>query len=408
MKKHKIGLIGLGMRGHKLLDEVILNMERIDVTAVCDICPDRLKEASLLIEKRCGKKPILETDYKRLIDCENVDAVIVASAWESHCEIAVYAMEAKKPVAVEVGGVKAIEDCWALVDAYEKTKTPFMFLENCCFGRRELMAIHMDAQGLFGEIVHCAGGYMHDLRDDLVRGGEDCHYRFKNYKDHNCDNYPTHDLGPIAKLLDICCGNRLTTLTSTASKSRGLGVYIKDNFPDDKALNSIKFCQGDIITTVIQCERGESIVLTLDTTLPRGYYSRDFTVRGTEGMYEEATDSVYLTSQDGNIFCRFEKDEADDLLSQWEHPAWKEIENPDAGNRHRKMDRIELNAFLDCLENNEPMYIDVYDAATWTSVAILSELSIKNGSAPYAIPDFTRGKWKTRENIFKTKGNFRF
>ena len=277
MKKHKLGIIGLGKRGYKLLNEVMLDMERIDVTAICDICPQSLERASLLIEERRGKKPLLFDDYKKLIASPEVEAVIIASAWDSHAEMAIFALEAKKPIGLEVGGAESIDACWSVVDAYERTKTPFMFLENCCFGRRELMAIHMQSQGLFGEIVHCAGGYMHDLRNQIIGNGDDCDYRFQSYKEHNCDNYPTHDLGPIAKLLDICTGNRILTLTSTASKARGINEYIKSKLPHDKDLAETEFSQGDIVTTVMKCARGETIVLTLDTTLPRGYYSRNFT-----------------------------------------------------------------------------------------------------------------------------------
>ena len=47
-----------------------------------------------------------------------------------------------------------------------------MFLENCCFGRRELMVLNMVDQGVLGEVVHCAGGYQHDLRDEIAFGKE--------------------------------------------------------------------------------------------------------------------------------------------------------------------------------------------------------------------------------------------
>ena len=53
--------------------------------------------------------------------------------------------------------------------------------------------------------------------------------------------------------------------------------------PEDTELANTQFAQGDIITTVIKCAGGQTITLTLDTTLPR-YYSRGFTVRGTKGM----------------------------------------------------------------------------------------------------------------------------
>ena len=65
---------------------------------------------------------------------------------------------------MEVGGAYSVEECFALVRAQEETKTPFMFLENCCYGRREMMVMRMVEEGVFGDIVHCSGAYEHDLR----------------------------------------------------------------------------------------------------------------------------------------------------------------------------------------------------------------------------------------------------
>ena len=43
------------------------------------------------------------------------------------------------------------------------------------------------------------------------------------------------------------------------------------------------------------------------------------------------------------------------------------------------------------------MPIDVYDAAVWQAVSVLSEISISQGGAPQAMPDFTNGKWIKRQ-----------
>ena len=113
-----------------------------------------------------------------------------------------------------MGAAYAIEDLWSLVNTYERTKTPFMMMENCCFGRKELMVLNMVRQGVLGEIVYCSGGYLHDLRDEITLGKENRHYRLENYRRRNAENYPTHELGPISKILNINRGNRLLTLSS--------------------------------------------------------------------------------------------------------------------------------------------------------------------------------------------------
>lgn len=396
MKDIRIGYIGLGGRGQSLLDDIILEQGE-NVTAVCDLYEDRVKKGADSVEKKCGKRPKEYIDYMDVINDENVNTIIITSAWESHTEIAVAALKAGKATAMEVGGAYTLEQCYELVKTYEETLTPFMFLENCCFGRREMMALHMTELGVFGEIVHCAGGYQHDLRNEISFGKENRHYRLRNYLTRNCENYPTHDLGPIAKVLKINHGNRMLTLTSTASKSAGLHEYIMKNKSDDEFLKNAHFAQGDIVTTVIKCANGETIVLTLDTTLPR-FYSRGFTVRGTNGMYEEATDSVFLDREE-DIKHDFDwkkvcAGNAEKYQDEYDHPIWKKyIESGFVQGSHDGMDWLEFQLFFEALRNDEPMPIDIYDAASWMSITALSEMSIAHGGAVVDIPDFTNGKW---------------
>ena len=395
MKNIKIGWIGLGSRGMSLLRDVVLAQNE-QVTAVCDLYEDRCAEGADIVETACGTRPAEYYDYKDIIADDNVTAIIIVTAWESHTEIAVAAMNAGKAVAMEVGGAYSLDQCRLLVETYEKTETPFMFLENCCFGRREMMALNMAEKGLFGEIVHCEGCYAHDLRYEIAYGRENRHYRLRNYLTRNCENYPTHDLGPISKLLKINKGNRMLSLTSFSSKSAGLRDYVKKNKPDDELLQNAVFAQGDIITTIIKCANGETILLKLDTTLPR-YYSRGFVVRGTNGMYEEVTDSVFLdTEQDRSHDFDWRKEcigNAEKYQEEWEHPIWQKYIDEGVQGTHDGMDWLEFKLFFKALRNNEPMPVDVYDAAAWMSITVLSEMSVSKGGAVTEIPDFTNGKW---------------
>lgn len=406
MKNINVGLIGLGARGMILLKGAVLLMKGVSVVSVCDFYEDRVKEGKEAVVAAGQEAPACETDYKKVIDDPRVDAVVIATAWESHVDISVYAMRKNKAVALEVGGAYCIEDCWKLVNTYEQTGTPFMFLENCCFGRREMMVLHMVKQGLFGEVIHCAGGYQHDLRDEIAFGNENRHYRFRNYKNRNTENYPTHELGPIAKVLNINHGNRMVSLTATASKARGLHEFIKTRRPEAEELMNTVFTQGDIVTTVIKCAHGETITLTLDTILPR-YYSRGFTVRGTKAMYEEATDSIFLDRKEDIAFdfsWRKEKiGNASEYAEEYDHPVWKQYLKEGVRGGHDGMDWLEFQMFFDCLRNDKPMPVDVYDAAAWMAVTDLAEQSIATGSSPVAFPDFTRGKWvleERQENIW--------
>ncbi len=259
MKDIKIGYIGLGGRGLSFLSAAVLPQGEA-VTAVCDLYEDRMEKGAECVFKKQGTKPAMYKDYRDVIADPNVNTVIIASAWDSHVEMAVAAMRAGKAVALEVGGAYGIDQCFKLVEVYEETKTPFMFLENCCYGRREMMVLNMVKQGVFGEIVHCAGGYQHDLRSEIAGGRENRHYRLRNYISRNCECYPTHEIGPIARILDLNRGNRMVTLCSMASKAAGLKAYIKKEKSDDEFLMNQDFAQGDIVTTIIKCARGGQVV----------------------------------------------------------------------------------------------------------------------------------------------------
>lgn len=396
--KLNIGIIGLGGRGYGLMDGVILHMDDIEIVGVCDTYRDRAQNAADKVEQVKGNKPFITQDYKELIASSEVEAVIVSSAWTGHIEIIIECMKAGKPVGTEVGGAYSIEECWQLIRAYEETGVPCMLLENCCYGREEMMAMNMVKQGIFGEIVHCSGGYQHDLREEIAFGNENRHYRLQNYIHRNCENYPTHELGPIAQILDINRGNRMISLVSMASKAKGLNEYIKNKKSDDEALMHTEFAQGDVVTTMIKCARGETIVLTLDTTLPRAY-SRGFRVQGTKGMFMEDNMSLFIDGEHNEYDFKWKEqwNNIEVYREKYEHPVWKKFMQDGVKGGHGGMDWLVLRAFFDCVEKNEEMPIDVYDIAAWMAISALSEQSIAMGGQVVAIPDFTNGKWITRK-----------
>ncbi len=396
-EKVKVGLIGLGQRGNGLLPNILSNDAII--TCVCDKFSDRIEKIKQLIKEKGFEEPFGTTSYLDILD-KNPDCIIVATSWNSHVEVALSAMKRGIPVAIEVGGTHNIDDCWKLIDTYEETKTPFFFLENCCYGKDEMLATSLVRNGLLGEIVYCQGAYSHDLRGEIAGGIDTHHYRLEEYKNHNCENYPTHELGPIAKVLNINRGNRFLKVVSMSSKACGMEEYIKKTKEYKDRLANVKFKQGDVTTTMIQCENGETILLKLDTTLPH-LYDRNFTVCGTEGVYCQTTKSVVL--DDGKY--DHEKDPIEkSFLNQKDYDEylpedWKGItqEQIDAG--HGGMDFVMLKHFFKYIKNKEEMPIDIYDAAAWMSITSLSEESIAKGSIPVECPDFTRGKYKERKPL---------
>lgn len=401
MKEHiKIGIIGHGGRGSFLLKYIILSTPGVEVAAVCDLYEDRCAEAAKAVEEVTGKKTFSTVDPMELVALPDLDAVVIMTAWESHIALACAAMKAGKYVAMEVGGAYSIDDCWQLVRTSEQTGKPCMLLENCCYGQEEMMVMNMVKQGLFGEIVHCQGGYRHDLRDEIAYGRENRHYRYRNYLNRNCENYPTHELGPIAQILDINRGNRMLTLNSVASKSVGLHEFLMKEKGADYDASHFDFRQGDIVTTIIKCARGETIVLTLDTTLPRAY-SRGFHIQGTKGMCMEDNMSIYMDDNETHRKSHFEwKNQwgnMEEYMEKYNHPTWikyKEEGVKEAG--HGGMDWLVFQDFFNSVKNGTQTPIDVYDTAAWMSISCLSEQSVAMNGAPVTIPDFTNGKWLIR------------
>lgn len=398
MEKIRMGVIGFGCRGCDMTYN-LLRFDDVEVTAICDKYADRVENGINITKEKKGNTPFGTQDYKELLSREDVDAVYVATDWCMHFPIAIDAMKAGKAVALEVGGAYSVDDCWELVDTYEKTGTPFMFMENCCYNRDELLATAIARTGAFGRIVHLSGAYSHDLRNEVVRGKENRHYRLKEYLHRNCENYPTHELGPMAKVLNINRGNRMVSLVSVATGSFGMEEYVeknRDNVNPD--LIGADFMQGDVVTTIITCENGETMVLRLDTSLPRSY-NREFTVRGTKGMYEQSSNSVFFDGDreywTGIEFFNDYKNSADKYTCLLP-TEWRDITAEALAAGHGGMDYIELREFIDRLKSGEEMMCDVYDAASWMVISCLSEKSIKEGGTPQVIPDFTRGAYKTR------------
>ncbi len=390
MEKLNLGFIGLGGRGRGLAN-LAVTMDDIHIPAICDLHNDYLEQAATSINELQGSLPEKYVNYQEMLTRDDLDGVIVATSWTSHVEISLAAMRAGVYVASEVGGASSIQECWELVRTSEETDIPFMLLENCCYGREEMAVLNMVKKGLFGELVHCQSGYEHDLRSEITRGGENRHYRLDNFVHRNGELYPTHGLGPIAKMLDINKGNRFISLVSMSSKSRGLHDYVVNKLGPDHPRKNTVFNQGDITTTLIKCANGETVLLTHDCSLPRPY-SRAQRVQGTKGLWMEDKNAIHLDDFGDERWAPMSE-----YLELFEHPVWTDFIEKGVKGGHGGMDWLVLRAFIDAIKTKKQTPIDVYDSVAWMAVTALSEDSISCGSLPQPFPDFTNGKWIQRQ-----------
>ncbi len=391
MEKLNVAIVGLGGRGYGMTEN-LFGMGDIEIVALCDLVEGKVEACAENIVKAGRNKPCGYTDYREMLRQDNIDAVIVMTSWQTHSMICVDAMKAGKHVATEVGCAASLEECWELIRTHKETGKQCMLLENCCYGREEMALMNMIRQGLFGELVNMGCGYLHDLRDEVGNGWDSGHYRIDNYMHRNGDVYPTHGLGPVAQMLNINRGNRFISLTSTASKSAGLVDWVKKNKPNSSVAGKT-FTVGDVVTTVIKCAHGETVVVTHDTTLPRPY-SRGLKVQGTGGIYMEDNASIYL---DGISPVQHEWEPFKPYMEKYEHPLWQWYQTEGIRGGHGGMDFLVLRAFFESVMEGKTTPIDVYDTATWLAVSVLSEASIACGGMPQAFPDFTNGLFTIRK-----------
>lgn len=374
----RIGLVGLGRRGMKTLERYA-HIGGAVINCLADTDPARLEEAGEKLA-RSGRPQALALSgadaWQEVCRRADVDLVYICTDWATHCEMAVEAMRCGKHVAVEVPAATSIDECHLLVETAEATRRHCFMTENCCYDHFALATLEMVREGLLGEVTHCEGAYVHNLRRDfgLAAGGavapnwmERCCAR------HDGNPYPTHGIGPIGWLLGLHRGDRMDYLVSLTS--RGCGT---DNM------------LGRVNSTLIRTVRGASILLQLDVTTPRPY-SRLQTVCGTEGFAQKYPQPTLRTARAENILT------ADAALAEAErhmhsHAARLWAEGHDLGVPN------EMNYTMDarlihCLRRGLPLDIDVYDAAEWSCLAELSERSAREGSRPVSIPDFTHGHW---------------
>ena len=378
MDRVRTGLVGIGRRGTWLL-RLLLDLEGVEVRAVCDIIPERVAKAQDMVTAAKQPKPTGysrgETDFKRLCETEELDLVVNATRpWKWHVPISVAAMTAGKHAATEVPAAETIDECWQLVETAEKWQKYCVMLENCCYFREVMLVHHMLRKGLFGQLRHCEAGYQHyagRARPATAKGP-------KGGKVYTANSYPTHPIGPVAQWMDINRGNRFDYLVSMSADGTGGN-------------------QGaDINTSLIRTVNGQTITLYFDIRLPRPY-DLIYRVQGTGGICMATTDKIYI---EGRSPKPESWESMEPYYEEFEHPLWKaQGEKALSHGGHGGGDWLEMHRLIQALRTGTPPDMDVYDAASWSCITELSEKSVANRSSPMDFPDFTRGRWKTTPPI---------
>ena len=412
----RVGFVGLGMRGPGAVERFTY-IDGVAITALCDKYRERAEAPQQYLRDAGMPEATLyygDEGYKALCESDDVDLVYIATPWQMHVTIALYAMEHGKHVAIEVPCANTVAECWQLVDAAERNRVHCTILENCCYDHFELTTLYMAQQGLFGDIIHAEGAYIHNLEPYWQHYADN--WRLEYNQAHNGDIYATHGIGPNCQALNIHRGDRLDYLVAMSTKSVNGTKLVKE------LMNEEECRQGDQINTLIRTVNGCTIDMQHNVMTPRPY-SRMYQLVGTEGFankypiegYTFKTDQINKVApelgttpdiEDLNHHTFAPKGIVETMMEQYKHPVQRQLvdgipleEYSKRVGGHGGMDFIMDYRLVYCLRHGLPLDMDVYDAAEWSSMGELTRISIENGSKPVKVPDFTRGEWNKIDGL---------
>ena len=406
-RRIRVGFIGVGSRGTGAVNR-IAQIPGVDIVAICDKDPERV-QANLKHLKDIKypgfdkiRSYIGPEAYKDLCDFGDCDVVYCATPWALHQPVALRGLLGGKISLVEVTAALTTDECWELVEASEKYRLPCMQLENCVYGEIELLEVNLARLGMFGEIVHAEGAYIHDLREIIPSSGKlnrEAKWRYGENMLHKGNRYPTHGLVPLCQTMGINRGDRMDYLVSLENGPKNVNYEVfKRECLDasDPRKNDPPAEMGDMNTTLIKTVMGKSIMVQHDVSSPRPY-SRINLISGTRGIVRDFPFQCAFEDKcfDQKAHKWFSPEKANEIRSKYMHPMWRDLSNvAQKVGGHGGMDFIMDLRWAYCLQNGLPLDMDVYDLAATSCICELTEVSVRNGSKPVSIPDFTRGNWR--------------
>jgi predicted dehydrogenase len=379
--------IGTGNRGTSLLN-MALRLDAVDVTAVCDLDAAKTARAVDRVQTVRNRKPVAVSggadEYKRVLERNDVDAVVIATPMQDHARMAIDALDAGKHVISEVPAALTVDECWQLVRAARRSRARYLFAENVCYYQSNMAVLNMVKQGLFGELTYAECGYVHDTRylqftadGQLTWRGERLNYPG--------NRYPTHAIGPVSQWLGIHQGDRFVSLSSQSSRSAGLAEYVRRKFGAGSPLLKTPGA-GDSNVSLLSTAKGCLVELRYDVSSPRPHPSTTYhNLQGSKASYrdEENRQEIWVDGRSRKV----EWEPFEPYLNEFNHPLWRQ--NVGGGETmHRGADQLMLTDFAHALRDNRQPPIDVYDAVAWSAIIELSARSVLAGGAPQEFPNF--------------------
>ncbi|WP_462251230.1 Gfo/Idh/MocA family protein [Ekhidna sp.] len=410
IKKVRVGIIGLGNRG-KVLTQMfywLIQNNKAEIVGLSDLVEENLDATIDRLKAHQKSKPAKyfgkEDEWKKLVDRDDIDLILITTPWEWHTPMSVYAMRKGKHVACEVPIAYTLEDCQLLIQTAEETKKHCMMIENCCYNEEELFVLNMIQEGVFGDLTHAEGAYIHDLRKHML--SEDYYqdqWRIKHHQQRDGNFYTTHGIGPISNYLNIGRGDNYVSLTSMSSREKNLSdaaKKINSPYADIKC--------GDMNTTLIKTSLGKTVMLQFDvhTGSP---YSRINKVVGTGAVHAGYPSRLYIDNPDDLKYWGHEwldDTSYQEYKSKYTHPMIKKLKtiSQDYKQGHGGMDFVMIYRLITCLNLGVELDQTIYDGVVWSSITPLSELSVAKNSQSVEFPDFTGGTWEKERELEVMRG----
>ena len=403
LEKVKVAIIGVGARGSGHASQ-LATLEGVEFVGVCDLNEGRAKKAADDVTAKGHKPKVYSGDgeiWHKMLAETRPDAVFIVTPWELHAPMCIAAMKAGAHAFSEVPIGFTLKQLWEIVETSEATGRHCMMMENCNYGREELVYLNMVRQGVIGELLHGEAAYIHELRGQMDNHDTTGSWRTLHYANRNGNLYPTHGLGPVAQYMSLGRGeDTFGRLVSFSSPAKGRALYAqKSDKLTDPAWKNLEFKGGDISTSIIKTALGRTIMVQWDETSPRPY-SRHNLIQGTKGTLAGFPNRMAIEGLTKTTHEWAEGAAWEELAAKYEHPLYKRLgELAQKAGGHGGMDYIMLTRIIECLRQGEPLDQNVYEGCFWSAVGPLSEASVAGDGMPQAFPDFTRGKWQSTKPL---------
>ena len=396
-KPVRFGIIGAGGRGTQLMN-ILLEFPGVEIRAICDLVQSKIDNASLIVEKKTGIKPVGycgdELYYRKMLQRDDFDAVLIATSIKWHGPMSIDAMKAGKHVGSEVPACRTLEECRQLVEMKEKHNVHYFMMENYLFRRLDLAVLNAVQKGVLGAPYYAECGYIHEYKAGQYEPDGSLNWRGEVMNYDYGIHYPTHSGGSVFKWMGINEGDRLVRLTCYATKpNRTAPEYYAHRFGKERAAK-LPFRLGEMTTCLMTTAHGRVIKMDLDiqSNRPHSFY---YLLQGTKGIYDNRFGISLLDRYpDGPEHLDLKWQDADKYLEPYDHPLWKKFGAQANTAGHGGGDYFVVRELYQMVRDNREPWIDVYDSAHWSSIYECTQRSLDQQNATITIPDFTRGRWE--------------